>query len=167
MTALDAGSDASDPLLESIKMTQSTQGTRIAAQYPKLYATLCSTWYAGRDWTATREGKYNDAGYWLWVMSEMQRKADSLHGHKGYTPHELDRAASREILYHFHRGAEFRDPTKALARCILNMVSERPEHLEAARKCGGKEQAATPKSPPQIKTPAARSGMTTLGALLK
>ena len=36
-------------------------------------------------------------------------------------------AAAREINYHFVRGHHFDVPKAALYKCLLNLVSERPE----------------------------------------
>lgn len=147
-------------------MTHETQGVRLSKAYPQLYAALAATWYQGKPWTETREGRYNDAGYWLWAMNQVAARVASQFAQKNYLPHELDRFATREVIYHFHKGSQFRNVTVALARCVINCVGERPERLEEARRIAATKKPSAPPTAPQAPAVQQRSGQTTLAGVL-
>lgn len=116
-------------------------------QFPQVTAALSRTFYQGRVWYLTEDGNKNDAGYWLWIMTEMVRRGGIKFAHKPYTPATYDRAAAKEIYYHHHRKTQFMKVTPALGRCCLNILEDRPEKLENA------ERALKSKDPQQSQKP--------------
>ena len=72
--------------------------------------------------------------------------------HRQYTRDELDLAASREVFYQWINGRKFQNTPAALARCLLNLVIERPEKLMEARRlqAGQRGSPATNTSPTSL-----------------
>ena len=130
---------------------RSRQEAAIVKNWPRCAKQLHSTYFTDEDWACTKSGGTNSAGYMSWALQRMENLAQTQHAHKNFTREELDLAASREVYYQWQNGRSFQHTEAALARCLLNLVIERPEKLLEARKLqqgwrpGKKERISEPR----------------------
>ena len=129
---------------------RSRQHLQIRQQWPRTAQQLEATYYPGEDWALSDSQGHNHAGYMLWALQRMATICNDRHAHKQFTTAELDLAASREVYYQWIHDRRFSHTDAALARCLSNIVIERPEKLLEARRLlagqAGKREWSTPRT---------------------
>jgi hypothetical protein len=118
----------------SVSPVVTPQRTQLQQRWPRTLNALERSYCQHAEWAVTQSRNQNDAGYMLWALKQFSVIVNNLLAHKAFSRAELDVAAAREVLYHWHRGTQFRRPAAALGRCICNLPTERPEKLDLARR---------------------------------
>jgi hypothetical protein len=148
----------------------SRQHAQLRQIWPQCTATLEATFFTHPEWAVTNAQGHNDAGYMLWALTQYNSKVARILQRERYTVAELDLAASREITYQWMHGRKFNRPAAALATCLLNLPSERPEKLQQARlilaRRSGERATTTPRPSPErlTETRSSSSGSTSATA---
>jgi hypothetical protein len=142
----------------------SRQHAQLRQVWPQTVATLEATFFQDPEWAITNAQGHNDAGYLLWALTQYNSKVARILQRERYTTAELDLAASREVTYQWMHGRKFNRPAAALATCLLNLPSERPEKLQQARLILQRRSGALPNTtPPPSRAPSTETPLLSHG----
>lgn len=111
--------------------------TVLSSEWPRTYQACVETYFDHLTFGVVDQAKHCPAGYMLAAVTRFEEVGRKQFAHRELTRADFDVAAACEINFQWKRKRLFRDTKAALFKCLMNLLSERPERICSAYVKGG------------------------------